>query len=188
MGKCIDLAGKKFGFLEVLRRGENYSSASKMARWICKCFCGNECLVGSAHLRSRIHPTKSCGCLKLVACRIHGFSGKNSTSTYRSWTAMRDRCRNCNSEHFKDYGGRGITICEKWDSFSEFLKDMGERPKGTTLDRINNDGNYEFENCRWASQSVQVKNQRHRKLITNFSDDEIIREYNRRFQNGKKET
>ena len=90
----------------------------------------------------------------------HGMSG---TPTYRSWTHMRDRCRNPSNDSWDYYGGRGITICDEWHSFEQFLADMGERPEGTSIDRIDVNGNYEPSNCRWADAKTQVENRRERK-------------------------
>jgi len=100
---------------------------------------------------------------------------------YTIWADMRKRCLNANSKNYHQYGGRGISICKRWESFYFFLKDMGERPVGTTLDRIHNDGNYEPSNCRWASQKTQVRNSRRAKL--NMEKADIIRG---RLSNGEK--
>ena len=95
----------------------------------------------------------------------HGMAGKDSqwSSTYRAWSAMRRRCFNAATKDYPLYGGRGITVCERWKTFENFLEDMGVRPEGKTLDRINNDGNYEPGNCRWATWSEQRVNQRRMK-------------------------
>src|SRR5260370_17533526 len=99
----IDLTGKKFGFLEVLRRGENYDSCGRGTRWVCRCVCGKECIVGSHHLRSTRRFTKSCGCLKMTARRTHGHkSGRKTSPEYNSWRAMRLRCINSKSVNYKD--------------------------------------------------------------------------------------
>ena len=95
----------------------------------------------------------------------HGHKSKHGkeSPTYRSWQNMKTRCLNSNHPQFKDWGGRGIKVCERWMDFANFLEDMGEKPEGLTLDRINNDGNYEPGNCRWATRKQQVQNQRDRK-------------------------
>lgn len=96
--------------------------------------------------------------------RVHEKHGMERSKEYASWLNMKQRCTNSNNERYKDYGGRGITICEEWlNSFSQFYKDMGPKPKDLTLDRINNDGNYEPSNCRWATYEQQANNQRIRK-------------------------
>lgn len=89
----------------------------------------------------------------------HGRNG-NKTPTYRSWNAMLCRCTHPTNKMYHAYGGRGITVCERWMTFANFLADMGERPAGLTLDRINNDGNYEPDNCKWATRSEQNSNTR----------------------------
>lgn len=119
-----------------------------------------ECECGRQSERSKYHVengyTQSClNC----APKKHGLYG---TLTNKTWSAARNRCNNPNNKDYIHYGGRGIKMCERWDIFENFLADMGEKPKGLTLDRINNNGNYEPGNCRWATYSQQNKNQRKR--------------------------
>lgn len=120
----------------------------------------------------------SCGCLKRDSARqliklvhqqntTHGHTAKRRTSAeYRSWGSMRDRCNNPKNDRYKDYGGRGIKVCTRWNSFANFLADMGKRPFGYSLDRINNDGNYEPCNCRWATPTQQQRNGRRVKIVS----------------------
>lgn len=126
---------------------------------IARCDCGTERhLLRLAMFRG---DSRSCGCLNRdvigTARRTHGMTG---TPTHRSWAAMLTRCTNPKVKSFANYGGRGIQVCDEWRDFLTFLRDMGERPEGTTLDRIDPDGNYEPANCRWATRSEQNANKR----------------------------
>lgn len=126
----------------------------------CRCDCGNITIKRLSNIKN--DGIKSCGCiLKEINIKHKHSTNNKNTITYNSWRCMKQRCKNPNAIDYKDYGGRGITICERWlNSFQNFLEDMGERPEDKTLDRINNNGNYELSNCRWATHKQQRKNQR----------------------------
>lgn len=112
--------------------------------------------------------------------RYNKTHGQWGSPEHICWASMKQRCLNPKGKRYADYGGRGIVICEKWMLFENFLADMGPRPKGTSLDRINNDGNYEASNCKWSTAKEQIDNRRIRK-IEQFSDDIIQKEFLKRF-------
>ena len=192
MSKVINLAGQAYGRWTVLgpssHRGRNRNQY-----WECRCSCGTEQVAGSSALRSG--HSKSCGCLNLDAIRErntanakHGCSrsinGK-PTPTWGSWNSMINRCKTTpyNIAKWPDYAGRGILVCERWlgrDGFTHFAADMGERPDGMTLDRINFNGNYEPGNCRWATPMQQTQNRRKYGHIGKFTDGEIANEHRNR--------
>jgi hypothetical protein len=153
VGNVIDLTGMVFGYLVVIGRVANLSAANRNSRWLCRCECGHpgcrgEIIVISQHLRGG--HTVSCGSERTKKHALtHGYS-MDPDITYRSWLNMRNRCNNPKATDYRHYGGRGITVCERWNSYENFLADMGPKPaKGYELDRINPDGNYEPTNCRW---------------------------------------
>jgi hypothetical protein len=157
----IDLTGKRFGRLVVVGRGLKHGNSWF---WRCKCDCGSEARVAGAQLRRG--RTQSCGCL-MVAVTVarstkHGHANRSGlTKTYRSWSHMIGRCRNPNDGAYRHYGGRGIQVCERWlESYQNFLEDMGVAPRGTSLDRVDVNGNYEASNCRWATSVQQGRNKR----------------------------
>ena len=163
--RLLDMTGKTFGRLTVIDR----DGTRLRGYWNCKCLCGKTSVVSGSSLRKGT--TVSCGCYHREICTKHGeFSGgsKKATPEYLAWTQMLDRCRNENHPHFHHYGGRGIKVCEQWQSFMNFLKDMGRRPSAQhELDRFpNNNGDYAPGNCRWATRTQQCRNTRVNRMIT----------------------
>ncbi len=164
MARLKDLTGQQFGRIVILRRDPSPAETTG-AYWICSCDCGNEFSARGSNLTKG--DIRSCGCLRreLAAARMTRHGGKKrsgATPEYRVWSQMIGRCHTETNESFPDYGARGIIVCERWRSdFAAFLSDMGPRPSlKHTLDRIENDGNYEPGNCRWATRTQQNRNRR----------------------------
>lgn len=172
--------GARFGRLEVIGLAPRKGSDRAL---ICRCECGVERSFRIKNLRAGT--TRSCGCLaqEFIGEHLNKFRTKhghakkgNLSPTFNTWNGMIGRCKNPKSNRFDLYGGRGIRVCEQWQSFEGFLADMGVRPAGKTLDRINSDGNYESGNCRWATVEEQNKNKRKwgvtitRSLITRLEE------------------
>ena len=163
--RFIDLEGQKFGRLTVLGF---CGMKNKNSLWLCLCDCGNTCRTHSGNMK-RGH-SRSCGCLSDESRRAgtHGErKGQTRTVEYTCWRNMLTRCTNSNSQDFCNYGGRGITVYDRWlHSLENFLADMGRKPTPKhTIDRINNDGNYEPGNCRWVTRSVNCRNKRSNTLL-----------------------
>src|SRR5580765_3716647 len=152
----IDLTGQRFGHLVALKDAGRTSDGK--VKWLCRCDCGAHTTVQSRNLKSG--NTLACGCLNGKTAR-HAHARRGLLSpTFHTWTNMIQRCTNPNTISYKNYGARGITVCKRWLKFENFLADMGDRPVGKTLDRIDNDRGYFLTNCRWATWSEQMKNKR----------------------------
>lgn len=174
--KQEDYIGKTYNKLTILNFETPEDYKNKKTGYIqkqhvvtCKCNCGN---LWTGKLQNiKRETTTSCGCYKTKTLKenprgkTHGLV---NTSEYYSWNAMKNRCLNKNAPNYHNYGGRGITVCDRWkDSFENFYTDMGSKPKkGYSIDRIDNNGNYEPNNCKWSSQKEQTNNQRTNKLLT----------------------
>lgn len=170
MSKLINLSGQRFGRLVVIRQAESkiYPNKRKVTNWICKCDCGNVITTRADSLRNG--KTKSCGCIHqeilLKNIKKHGMAGSR---IYITWQNMKDRCINDKNINFKNYGGRGISVCSEWkDSFEEFYKWALKNgySEELTIDRIDVNGNYEPNNCRWISLKEQSYNKRNNHFLT----------------------
>lgn len=176
MRKCIDLTNKKFGRLTVIKRVEN---KGKETCWLCKCDCGNEKIIKAKNLKSGT--TQSCGCLhKEKTQKINYKHGLRKTRLYNTWANMKKRCYNKNDKRYKNYGGRGIIMCDEWQndfmSFYNWAINNGYK-ENLTIDRIDVNGNYEPNNCRWATIKIQANNTTTNHYITYNNETHTIAEW-----------
>lgn len=160
MARYILSVGMRFGMLTIIGIAQDTPRV-----WLCRCDCGEEKSIRNRSLGSG--NSKSCGCGRNIAVRLaitkHGYSG---TRIYNIWSGMMDRCYEPSHHSYGNYGGRGIRVCERWHDVQTFAADMLPIPTGRTLDRVNNDGNYTPENCRWATPSEQQRNTRRARRLT----------------------
>lgn len=183
MSNLVDLTGKRFGRLEVLRRGEDRIEPSGKHRvmWICKCNCDKHSIVNVSGDALKEGRSTSCGCFRNESSRARNTThGDTNTKLYSIWCAMKTRCTNQNTEAYKDYGGRGICICDEWlnnyESFKTWALNNGYE-QGLSIDRIDNDKGYEPQNCRWVTSVAQANNRRSNRLITYNGETHNVTEW-----------
>lgn len=165
--RAPDLTGKRFNRLKVIERAANFPGGNRTARWHCICDCGNSTISSATELRNG--RAKSCGCYSMdVWDKSRYKHGAHRDKVYKIWTQIKQRCLNPADATYHNYGARGITIAEEWQSdYAAFAEYMGERPSDKhTVERIDNDGNYEPGNVRWATRSEQGRNKRTNRMVT----------------------
>jgi hypothetical protein len=164
MPKFRDITGQRFGRLVAIKVVSKTRRAAPRidTKWLCQCDCGQQHITGLTSLRTG--STSSCGCLAAEGNNATHGAARNGklTPEYMSWKGMRARCQYKKHKDYKSYGGRGITVCERWSKFENFLADMGERPPGYSIERIDVNGHYEPANCTWIPMSDQPKTRRRR--------------------------
>lgn len=180
MGKFKDLSGQKFGKLEVISRADDYVSPKGYVavNWLCNCECGNTTIVRGCNLKSGA--STSCGCERIENPNRRTHGGKH-TRLYKIWKSMRTRCNNPNDANYVYYGGRGISICEDWSNFVNFRKWANENgyTDSLTIDRIDYDGNYCPDNCRWTDATTQANNSRHNHMLEYNGETHTLAEWAR---------
>ena len=170
--RLTERKGKRYTRLLVVDRAPNASSSDTNARWHCRCDCGRMVIAYGRDLETEKH--KSCGCLNAARIYKHGMA---RTKIYHAWVQMRNRCNSPNNPSFHNYGGRGIFVDPAWEKFETFYADMGDCPKGMSLERKNNDGPYSKENCVWATAKVQHNNKRTNRFLTAFGKTQTFMQW-----------
>jgi hypothetical protein len=182
----INLLGQRFGRLKVMQMSlSEPRSRSRQVNWLCRCDCGKETTVQQYDLRSG--KTKSCGCLRVEMGRAHGArinlrhgegrNGKESVE-YRTWSQMLSRCESPTNDTYRNYGARGIAVCDRWHVYENFLADMGRRPGAHySIDRKDVNGDYEPRNCRWATPKEQNRNTRRNRQVTVRGETRTLAEW-----------
>lgn len=165
-----DITGERFESIEVLGYAgvKIHPSGQRKSMWLCRCDCGKVFVVSGNNLKRK--NTTCCGCKR----KTHGMTG---SAEHVAWVSAIQRCTNPNNPGYKNYGARGIRVCERWMSFENFISDMGPRPRKHSLDRIDNDGDYEPGNCRWTTNKTQHRNKRTNSLVTIRGETKCVSEW-----------
>jgi hypothetical protein len=175
-----NLIGQRFGMLRVIERTtKSYPCGQKQTHWVCSCDCGNTATICHSNLTKKGEGRISCGCQKgRLITEKRTRHGKTGTSVYHCWASLKDRCKNPKAKSYRDYGARGITVCERWHLFDNFLADMGEPPEpGWMIERTDNEKGYSPDNCIWATRIHQQRNTRRNRLITFNGETKTLAEW-----------
>lgn len=167
--KSKDRIGLRYGRLVVI---DSIHIRGLGTGWKCRCDCGEELYAAGSNLETG--NTTSCGCYHRSRIRTHG---KTKNRVYTIWKAMCRRCAKESAAEFANYGGRGISVCERWKKFENFLEDMGEPPDGLTIERVDNEGNYDLSNCRWATYKDQLNNRRNSRFLEAFGKRQTMQQW-----------
>ena len=175
----VNRVGEKYGRLTVVARATNKveTSGAVRAQWECTCECGNTTVTSGQSLSRG--STQSCGCLIVEARKAASTHNMSRTPIYRIWNTMRQRCQNDKNPHWSSYGGRGITVCDRWQTFENFYSDVGDPKKGMTLERCDNNKGYEPGNVYWASRLTQANNRRTNVYLSLSGETKTIAEWGR---------
>jgi hypothetical protein len=170
--KDVDFTGQKFGRLTALSKVDGTVKTT----WRCMCDCG--CVrAAPVHALLAGH-IKSCGCITkeraIALCEANKTHGMTNTTEFAIWRGMLARCNNPKNKDWSRYGGRGVSVCNRWHTFENFFSDMGYRPAGLSIDRIDTNGNYEPDNCRWVDMKTQNRNRRSQKLLTHNNKTQCV--------------
>lgn len=179
MSKFDDLTGRQFNrwYVESFYGNHTKPSGFKVKLWNCTCLCGTKKVVAAPSLRNG--DSQSCGCLNKELIKERNQTHNRSKSReYEAWRSMKKRCLNPNDKNYVHYGGRGIKVCDRWsNSFENFYEDMGDKPDNHSLDRKDVNGNYEPNNCRWATQDEQIRNRRNSIMVSYKGEVSILKDF-----------
>jgi len=185
MRKAMDIIDQKFGRLIVIERDKTTPTKNRDSMWSCACDCGNTTTCRGRDLKKGA--TTSCGCFRKEFARDKATThGESNTAEFKAWTNMRQRCFSKQNASFNGYGGRGITVCDRWSSYINFINDMGDKPtRRHSIERADNDGHYTPCNCYWALPIDQMNNTRFNRKVTHKGETLSVRQWERRLHVGR---